>query len=338
MAVLHVVCIDRTGRLTHTIRRIDGTWLPFGDVKGVVLGTNPGSFDPGSFTDVACAGVGNDLQVCGLTQGGGLVHTIRAIAGNWPFGFGDVLAAASAPQGTVLAIGAAGMGGQLRVAAAIRRRTGTIVSVDQELHEAARNPSGAWAAFANRGGSFSDVSFGQAGGQLHFCGTTFDHRGIRMNVLEHALKTGSTWSPFGDVRGVVLAQNPGSLDPGLFHLVSCSGIDGQLHVCAISSGRLIHTIRRADGSWTAFGDVVAEVVRENPASPSPSGLGSVSCAGVNGELQVTCVDGNGVLWHTIRRGDGTWFPFGNVKAVVLGSNPGTLDPGPISVVSVADSF
>jgi hypothetical protein len=338
MAVLHVLCVGASGMLTHTIRRIDGSWLPFGDVRSVVLGANPGSPDPVAFEDVACAGVGNDLQLCGLTRGGGVVHTIRALDGSWPFGFGDLLAAAAAPRGSVFSVGAAGLPDQFRACAAIKTTTGSIVSTDQALYETARNSAGSWSPFANRGGSFSDVSFAQAGGMLHFCGITFDHAGVASNMLNHALKSGSTWTPFGDVRSVVLAENPGSFDPGLFHLVSCAGIDGELHICAISSGRLFHTIRRANGTFSPFGDVVTAVVGGNPGSPSPSGLGSVSCAGVNGELHILCVDAAGALWHTIRRADGTFFPFGDVKDVILGVHPGSLDPGQIATVAVADSF
>ena len=230
------------------------------------------------------------------------------------------------------------MPNQFRACAAIQTTGGGLVSTNQALYETARNPAGSWSPFANRGGSFSDVSFAQTGGMLHFCGITFDHAGVASNILNHALKSSSTWTPFGDVRSVVLAENPGSFDPGLFHYVSCAGIDGELHICALSSGRLVRTIRRTDGTFFPFRDVVTQVLEENPGSPSPSGLGSVSCVGVNRELHIACVDAAGALWHTIRRADTTFFPFGNVKGVVLAENPGSLDPGQIATVAVADSF
>jgi hypothetical protein len=338
MAVLHVVCIDNTRNLWHTIRRLDGTWFPFGPVRNVVLGENPGSLNPGPFDDVACAGVVNDLHVCLLTTTNQVVHTIRSISGSWT-PFGDVLSVAQAPGGNVFSIAAAQVNGQLQVAAAIQRISPPIISIDKEFWRTIRGATGAWRQFENVGGSFDDVACTEAGGQFHFCGTTFDSQGIRQNLLEHALRpSGGSFTPFGDVRGVVLAENPGSMDPGLFHLVSCAGFAGELHVCAISSGRLFHTVRRTNGTWFPFGDVVGVVVAENPGSPQPVGLGNISCAIVNGELHVICVDNAGMPWHTIRRADGTWFPFGNMRDVVLAENPGSPVPGPILSVSIAYSF
>lgn len=338
MAVLHVVCIDNAQNLWHTIRRNDGTWFPFGDVRGVVLGSNPGSLNPGPFDDLACAGVVNDLHVCLLTTTNQVIHTIRLINGSWS-PFGDASSAAQAPNGNVFSVAAAQVNGQLQMGAAIQTRNPPLVSIDKSLFHTIRNATGAWRPFQNFGGSFDDIAFAEAGGQLHFCGITFDRQGIRQNVLEHALRpSGGTFTPFGDVRGAVLAQNPGSFDPGLFHLVSCAGLAGELHVCAISSGRLFHTIRRVNGTWFPFGDVVGVVVAQNPGSPRPMNLRSISCAMVNGELHVICVDGAGGLWHSIRLANGTFFPFGDVTNVVLAQNPGSPVPGTIQTVAIADSF
>ena len=341
MAVLHVLCVGADGMLTHTVRLLNGMWLPFGDVRSVVLGENPGSPDPVAFNDVACAGVGNDLQLCGLTRGGGVVHTIRALDGKWPFGFGDVLAVAGpvGRQADVGSVGAAGVPNQLRACAAIRTTTGGgNVSPDYELFETIRNSVGSWHPFVNHGGSFSDVSLAMAGGLLHFCGITLEQGGGGAHMLNHALKSGSTWTPFGDVKSVVLAENPRSLDPGDFYGVSCAGIDDELHICALSDGHLFHTIRRANGTFFPFRDVVTDIVQENPGSPSPRWITNVSCVGVNRELHIACVDDTGMLWHTIRRADTTFFPLGDVKGVVLSENPGSLNPGKIATVAVADSF
>jgi hypothetical protein len=140
------------------------------------------------------------------------------------------------------------------------------------------------------------------------------------------------------MRSVVLAENPGSFDPGSFDLVSCAGFAGELHACVISSGRLFHTVRRANGTWSPFDNVVDVVLEQNPGSPRPMPLGSISCDMVNGELHLICVDSAGVPWHTILRAIGTWFPFRDVRDTVLSQNPGSPDPGSIRSVAIADSF
>src|SRR5688500_5661432 len=132
MAVLHVVSIDASRNLWHTIRRIDGTWLPFGDVRDVVLGENPGSLNPGTFDEVDCAGVGNDLHVCLRAGNQQVVHTIRRINGTW-FPFGDVLSAARAPNGTIFSVAATEVNGLLDLCAAIQTHTGQLVSIDKAL-------------------------------------------------------------------------------------------------------------------------------------------------------------------------------------------------------------
>jgi hypothetical protein len=115
--------------------------------------------------------------------------------------------------------------------------------------------------------------------------------------------------------------------------VACAAnSQGDLHICAIDAqGGLWHTIRRADGSWpSAFGDVQAQTRLVGPnqgIGPTPS----VACAtNSQGDLHICAVDGQGGLWHTIRRADGTWpFAFGDVQAQtrLVGPNPG-IGPTP----------
>jgi predicted Zn-dependent protease len=62
----------RTGRIWHTIR-FTTTWQPWGDG----LARTVGGADPGIFRIVACASIGNELHVIGLTNNGNMWHTIR---------------------------------------------------------------------------------------------------------------------------------------------------------------------------------------------------------------------------------------------------------------------
>lgn len=77
---LHLCGITTDGNLWHTIRHIDGTWQSsFEDVKSKTS-------NPGAFIDVSCAGVADELHLCGVTSDGGLWHTIRHMDGTWsPF-------------------------------------------------------------------------------------------------------------------------------------------------------------------------------------------------------------------------------------------------------------
>ncbi len=81
---LHVVILTPDGRLHHTLRRGDGSWQGYyGDVNSVNGG------NPGSFTWVGAAGVGDKLHICGVSASG-LWHTFRRADGSWQGEFKNV--------------------------------------------------------------------------------------------------------------------------------------------------------------------------------------------------------------------------------------------------------
>jgi hypothetical protein len=196
---LHVVVSTYSGDLFHTIRFCDGTWAPFGDIKGQ-------AGNPGFAGDVSVAGnIGTgELHVVLSNATGGLWHTIRAANGTWQ-PFGDVTTQAGKPgcsgwfsfacSSTVGHVASALIGCNLHV----------VVSTDSGgLFHTIRSCNGSWASFgdikvqAGNPGNFADVSIaGNADGELHVVASTGYQNG---NGLWHTIRFASgTWQPFYDV-------------------------------------------------------------------------------------------------------------------------------------------
>ena len=90
LSELQTIGVTNDGKLWHTIRHVNGTWDGFGDVKSQ-------AGDRGFFINIAVANVNEELQVSGVTKGGGgLWHTIRHLNGTWDH-FIDVKSQAGNP-------------------------------------------------------------------------------------------------------------------------------------------------------------------------------------------------------------------------------------------------
>jgi hypothetical protein len=78
---LHFVGVVQDGRLWYTIRRANGTWFHLGDIR------KEAGNESLRFVSALCASTDKDLQVAGVTNDGGLYHTLRSADGKWtPFG------------------------------------------------------------------------------------------------------------------------------------------------------------------------------------------------------------------------------------------------------------
>lgn len=107
-AHLHVVGIIN-GQLWHTIRNPDGSWqAEFGLIE------SQESNNPGHFSYVACAGIGDRLHVVGAV-GGKLWHTIRNADGSWQQEFGLVPGQAQDNPGWFIDVSCAGIGTELHI-------------------------------------------------------------------------------------------------------------------------------------------------------------------------------------------------------------------------------
>jgi hypothetical protein len=92
----------------------------------------------------------------------------------------------------------------------------------------------------------------------------------------------------------------------------------------IRIGRLGHSIRRADGTWTGVGDVNGQF-----AIPGPVRAVAATSSAPN-EAQFLFATEDGHLWHTVRRPDGSWSGLGDV-------NGQFAIPGPVRTVAAASS-
>jgi hypothetical protein len=84
---------------------------------------------------------------------------------------------------------------------------------------------------------------------------------------------------------------------------------------------VVHTIRRADGSWFPFGDVEGQagakgIFTAAACAVAAQGSDDLQLCGINYAMGSTHV------WHTLRHPDGTWQPFGDVLGQA--GNPGDL--------------
>ncbi|MEG4855726.1 hypothetical protein QUB10_33315, partial [Microcoleus sp. B5-D4] len=82
-----------------------------------------------------------------------------------------------------------------------------------------------------------------------------------------------------------------------------------LHISGTTSdGKLWHSIRFPNGSWSSFGDVEGQ-------TGDGGFITNVALQGIGDVIHLCAVNNSGSLWHTIRRADGSWFGFGDVKGV-----------------------
>ena len=274
---LHVCVTTINGDLFHTIRFGPGSWQPWGDAGAQGF---PGVL---GIESVDCVGIGNQLHVCVRGQIAGVQPAVfRSIRIPTRWSTPAELTARYLVVSDV-ACGAVA-GDQLHVLArctsgsrellihTIRFRTGLSQALgDQDVIQL-------FAGTASALRQTNSVAAAGIGEQLHVIasdGTELFHT-IRLNDV--------AWQPtFGLVRPAVGDGFAGRLD-----IPACANEGGNLHVCAISAGTIMHTIRISNpAAWRnpetvltgSFGNVLAAVPSSATGSAPAATFSDIACAG-----------------------------------------------------------
>ncbi len=290
---LHLV-VEVWGGLWHAIRHPDGHWTRFGDVRAVT-GLQ------GQVGWSACAGIGGELHVLAVTSTG-LVHAIRRADGSWTK-FGSVNAA-TRYTGNLSTPACAAIGTDLHVCASTQAR----------IFHSIRYGNGSWTGFgdvAGQAGPSGAVNFklGLCGlaGELHVFAVAWDLNGpYPVGALLHTIRhTNGSWTPWQNLSNVIANA------PTRISSVTASAVGSEIQIAVTDDAMpptIHHALRRANGTWTAFGDV-------NRQTGDRGAPFMVGVAPVQNELQLgVTTGGTPNLWHTIRHADGSWQSFGDVSA------------------------
>lgn len=289
---LHI-CVLEPGALWHTLETGPGAFTGWGPAHSVAFsGVSTGD-------RVDCAAMGSQLHVCveGAKRTGALVsnpvvwRSVRNPSGAWSTprevtlryqAIRDVACATITPSGS-------GARPQLEILTRAAAPTGSQPLVHTTLLPTGASSGDVNVSASDRGASpvssfpsVGTVAAAGIGSALHVVlggGTDLFH-----TVFGSA---GGTFELFGLVRALVgdpaFMGAPFGVSLPPLTLPASANVGGNLHVCAVSNGRIFHTIRLASGAWRnpesntvgVFGDVTAAVA----GGPSNPNFVAIACAG-----------------------------------------------------------
>jgi hypothetical protein len=301
---VHMLGVDRDGRLRHTIRFPNGGWSGLGDVAtqageigritdvgsaysdsvlfvAARTGNDAGAFqwfltqrfDHGPWSQFAPLANSSQIADVGMDRTiDGNVHFCgqggRLFHGIWrnSTGFGGFNELpVQRPAGVVEAVDCAAVGGELHYLVAYKPNIPGGPTI--ELAIAVRRANGTWSGFERTHAlPSSEGTIGSVG--LEASGDTLHLQVSTMFRQFHAMKlAGGAWSGVGNVESV--AGDPQNQFESRVDSGAIAAVLGELHLIQATrgdtSGRVWHTIRSPSGGWAAFADIGA-------AMPLPGGL------------------------------------------------------------------
>ncbi|MEV6610561.1 hypothetical protein [Kutzneria sp. NPDC051319] len=279
---VQVVTPADINRLHHTIRHADGTWQAWGT-------TDPlGADEPEQLASVMINGVDHIVYYATTVHMPPSFHPYQALrdsTGNWG---NDTL-----PTGDFFEAAVANLDGHLALVAK---------SSPTELRLSVQQGDGSWSAWETvptGGYELGAIAVTANGGVLRVLVSGLNDT----RVADYDRAPNGAWSQ----PNTVTVNGPGAVIQ-----LQATQVGGDLQVTAVGQGgpgqlRVVHGIRRADGTWTTFGDVLN-------AAGAIANVREISATNSRGELQLAVTTSDGKLWHTIRHANGTWQHFGDVMA------------------------
>ncbi|MGW6742459.1 trypsin-like serine protease [Streptomyces sp. NPDC055025] len=265
-----------TTGLYHAMRNSNGDWTGFGNVQNVA-----GTIEDIEFA--ADAAIKGKNYVFAVGGNGHLYQANRRATGGWE-AFRDLTAELGDKPGlTRVAVTSTGTG-----LALIGLADGRVYHATQDAGEVWSKWGDVTAKIGSLGNATQVTVAHTSSGQTQV-GVAADgkaYHGIR--------NSDGTWSDhWGSVSG---------LETGLTAKVngmSFAGVAGDLQIVLTAvDGNKKHAIRKADGTWSNFGDLGDELGRDTTVG--------VDATAVNGEFQAAVVTADGKIKHTLRHADGKW--------------------------------
>ncbi|MFD3541833.1 DNRLRE domain-containing protein [Streptomyces sp. NPDC058662] len=243
-----------------------------GFTGGSVQDTTPEIGELANVEQVATIGADSQLHVLALT-GGKIHHAVRLPTAWQPWG--DATAAAGGLAG-VTQIAAAQDGWNMVVAAV----------ADGKVYLTTRYPDrwDPWRLVPGTPAQLDQVTLAAVNGQPHMA--------ILSGGLAHhsAQIAPGNWHPF--------AQLPIATPLASIEASASTGTGAEFQLAAAAEGRVYHTTRRVDGTWSVWGDVTASVgnpgyIRKLLGTPAGDGFRLTAIA-------------NGTISQTTRASNGHW--------------------------------